>query len=74
MVSHFKTVLKESQICSEELYLPETYFFIPAGPHNLCLLTLQVITIGRHVKGYHYIIANLVSLHHFYISSSSVWT
>lgn len=23
---------------------------------------LQVITIGKHVKGYHYIIANLVSI------------
>lgn len=27
------------------------------------LFSLQVITIGRHVKGYHYIIANLVSTH-----------
>lgn len=26
------------------------------------VITLQVITIGRHVKGYHYIIANLVCL------------
>lgn len=34
------------------------------------VLPLQVITIGRHVKGYHYIIANLVSLHYIRLSLS----
>lgn len=31
------------------------------GINGLICYSFQVITIGRHVKGYHYIIANLVS-------------
>lgn len=41
--------------------LASVYFFI-----FVYLTPLQVITIGRHVKGYHYIIANLVSLNTLY--------
>lgn len=28
---------------------------------TLCVLFLQIVSVGKHVKGYHYIMANLVS-------------
>lgn len=42
--------------------LDKSYIYMCCMPLTQTVLVfLQVITIGRHVKGYHYIIANLVS-------------
>lgn len=46
--------------CSNTVSTSNQFYFLYNLLH-VCCRTSQVITIGRHVKGYHYIIANLVS-------------